>query len=116
LKFLKLLITYTTEQYHLIFLSTKELTPEATTIFVSKSFTHIGYIHTYIHTNLYSPKILIIVFLRSPVGMVFATLTHQQNIITFSSTHWRRNFQQRKMANMRAVVSIKMVDNVNMLT
>ena len=32
MKFLKLLITYTTEQYHLIFLSTKELTPEATTI------------------------------------------------------------------------------------
>ena len=25
-------VTYTTEQYHLIFLSTKELTPEATTI------------------------------------------------------------------------------------
>ena len=32
-KFLKLPTTYTTEQYHLIFLSTKELTtPEATTI------------------------------------------------------------------------------------
>ena len=29
---LKLRITYTTEQYHLIFLSTKEPTPEATTI------------------------------------------------------------------------------------
>jgi len=32
LKFLKLPITYTTEQYHLIFLSKKELAPEATTI------------------------------------------------------------------------------------
>jgi len=32
LKFLKLPITYTTEEYHLIFLSTKELTPEVTTI------------------------------------------------------------------------------------
>ena len=32
MKFLKLPTVYTTEQYHLIFLSTKELTPEATTI------------------------------------------------------------------------------------
>ena len=30
--FFKLLITYTIEQYHRIFLSKKELTPEATTI------------------------------------------------------------------------------------
>ena len=32
LKFLKLSITYTIQQYHLIFLATKELTPEAPTI------------------------------------------------------------------------------------
>ena len=31
-KFLKLPVTYTIQQYYLIFLSTKELTPEATTI------------------------------------------------------------------------------------
>ena len=52
MKFLKLPITYTTEQYHLIFLSTKELIPEATTI----NCKTIPFIMTY--ENIFSARIV----------------------------------------------------------
>ena len=54
IKFLKLLITYTTEQYHLIFLSTKELTPEATTRPISCKI--IPFIMTY--ESIFSARIV----------------------------------------------------------